>query len=121
MLWDRLGTHSITLVCYHGLSMDDPEFYTTLWGEILGLGSTHVIWCGDLNTALNPINDRSNPLPYHYTKTLSILLDMFSDNGLLDARRHLHPAKREGTHYTALHSTWARLLGSDQGCCTVDS
>lgn len=109
ILWGRLLANTITLVACYGPNTDDPEFFRVLWGKIADIGSTHVLWGGDLNVTLDPQLYRSNPQPHHYSQARRELIDILAENDLVDAWRHTYPTGQEGTCYSSAHSSWSRL------------
>lgn len=109
IIWGKLGADSVTLANCYGPNTDKPTFFTTLWGKILNIGSTHITWGGDFNVALDPRQDRSNTATHHYTHAREALAGIIEEGGLTDSWRHTHPQIREGTHYTTYAATWARL------------
>lgn len=61
--------------------------------------------CGDFNTVLDPsVDRRSSSLPSSYRESTKILKRLFSDMGVVDVWRHLHP------HSSAF--TWTKPDGS---------
>lgn len=97
--------------CY-GPNTDDPEFFRVLWGRILDIGSTHVVWLGDFNVTLDPSIDCSHLQPHHYSNAHYTLNHILTDHHLVDAWRNLHPHTREGSYFSTAHSSWSRIDNS---------
>lgn len=109
ILWGRLGGDSITLANCYGPNIDTPEFFTVLWGKVMALGSTHIVWGGDFNVALNPCMDRSRATMHHYSRAQNALAGIMEEGALIDGWRHIHLQIREATHYTTHADSWARI------------
>lgn len=84
----------VILACVYAPNWDNPGFMTALFSSIPCLDSHRLIFGGDLNLAVNPRLDRSNPKNLTPSKMASALDTLMSQIGCVDVWRFFHPTTK---------------------------
>ena len=97
------------MVCVYAPTWDCPNFITTLFSLIPCLDTHHLILGGDLNLAISPKLDKSNPKALTSSNMARALITLTDQINCVDAWRSRHPTTKEFSFYLHVHRTYSRI------------
>lgn len=99
----------VLLVNVYAPHFDNPNFANNLLNSLPNLNTHLLIFGGDLNCAIDPLLDRSNPRnisPSAMSKTFS---DFMKRNGYIDPWRCHNPNNKEFSFFSHVHHSYSRI------------
>lgn len=82
----KLMGHNVALVCVYAPNTDCPDFFHSLYAQLVKLDSVLLIVGGDFNLLLNPALDGTSKSPDSKPRARRALLDLCDQLSLLDIR-----------------------------------
>ena len=99
----------VVLVNVYAPNWDDASFVNNLLSSIPSLDTHRLILGGDLNTAICPLLDKSNPRNQQQS-AMARAFDVFmKENGCVDPWRNRNPQGRTFSFFSNLHKTFTRI------------
>ena len=99
----------VIMVCVYAPNWDCPTFMTALFSLIPCLDSHQLIFGGDLNLAINPALDRSNPKNLTPSNMATALKTFMDQIGCVDAWRSSHQTTKQFSFYSPVHKSYSRI------------
>ncbi|PIO40409.1 hypothetical protein AB205_0134110 [Aquarana catesbeiana] len=107
-----VGDHLYSLVSYYAPNRGQATFFDSLLHSLAQKLEGMIILGGDLNAAFDQGLDKSKPPRSQLTRPTKESLRIakaIHTHGLSDIWRELNPNKRDYTHYSSPHNTYARI------------
>lgn len=101
-----------SIISYYTPNKGQTKCFQVLLKTLLPLVEGKVIFGGDSNVAFNQGLDKSRPHKaqlMHPTKASSNIARTLYKHGLVNIWRELNPSKRDYTHFSAPHHSYARI------------
>lgn len=83
-------------------------FFSTFFIKIPDLSSHYLVFGGDFNCWLGPL-DRSSNKPGRQSNSSKIINTFLKEFSVIDAGRFLNPTRREYTFFSPVHHTYTRI------------
>ena len=120
----KLENMTLKIINIYGPNLDSPGFYENLNDIVKNNELDYTIICGDFNLVLNPDMDCCNYKTINNLRAHAHLIDMISEQNLIDTFRLLHPSTSRYTWRRKSPMKQARLdyfLCSDRLCDHIKS
>lgn len=112
LLKGMLGNQLYSLVSYYTPNRGQANFFRSMLNTLSPALEGTIIFGGDSNSAFDQATDKSRPLgsqPTRPTKESLKIAKILHGYGLADAWRELNPSKRDYTHFSHPHNTYAHI------------
>ena len=105
----KLENMTLKIINIYGPNIDSPGFYENLNDIVKNNELDYTIICGDFNLVLKPHMDCHNYKTTNNPRTHARLIDMISEQNLIDTFHLLHPSSRRYTWHRKTPIKQARL------------
>ncbi len=99
----------VLLVNVYAPNWDDVDFASKLLASLPNLNTHQLILGGDLNCAIDPSLDRSNPKAASPSKMAKCFSTFMEDNGYVDPWRFSNPESKVFSFFSQVHFTLSRI------------
>ena len=87
----KLPTMTLNLIIIYAPNSDEPLFFNHINQLLIDTTADYAIICGNYNLILNPEKDMQNYKYINNLKASSCVLNMISEQELIDVYRHRNP------------------------------